>query len=292
MAVLRMYDLLPEIYHEMDTDGQLEVFLDALQVNFQEWYDDEAGLRKLQDIRETPGGYIKYIARSLGWTLQDPTEEGRRNECAMIADLYDLKGTPYAIRLISRLSFDRFFKKLGEMYTPIAASASTITTTPSDDLAALLASEGEFVYEDWNAEGGFTYHYDPLYSYFVFIVINPDDYVYGEFTPKFKKFLVWLHTMHPAGRFCYPYILCRGWRAEHYKTLQMLYEEITGLKTFDDLEFLDDGGAFDEDDSPIHPSVSTKFYIEWGCFDDEGTLDDAGFFDDGQWELHGIAELA
>ena len=290
--MLRMYDLLPEVYREHDTNHELEVFLDTLQDQWDAWYEDEATLRLIQDIWHTPGEYLKYIARSLGWTLQGTTEEERRNETAMIADLYDLKGTPYAIRLISRLSFGRRFKKIAETYTPTAASASEITIVPDSDLAELLASEGDFVYEDWNDEGGYEYHYDPLYSYFVFVYIDPEDYVYGEVRPKFQKFLGWLHMMHPAGRFCYPYIVSRGWRTEHYKQLQLLYEEVTGLLTLDDGGFTDDGGRLDENDEPLHESISTLFRIEWLCLDDDGTTDDDGYLDDGLWECHAIAEIA
>ncbi len=292
MSMLRMYDLLPEVYHEMDTNGELRVFLDTLQARFAEWYDDEAILRTVQSIEQTPPEYLKYIARSLGWVLQSQTDEERRNETAMIVDFYDLKGTPYAINLISSLSFGPLYKGLGEFWTPTPESASDITTSPTSDLAELLNNDGEFVYEDWNDEGTSDYHYDPLYSYFVFVVVDPEDYAFGSVTPRFKKFFSWLHQMHPAGRFCYVYVMCRGWRTEHYMPLQLLWEELTGLKAYDDLGYFDDGGSFDEEDEPIHESLSTIFRIEWEYFDDAGFLDDDGFLDDGQWEVHGLVEIA
>ena len=288
----QLYQLLPRLYRMMDQEGLLEKFLEVCQARLEAVYDDEAVLRTIQGIHETPQEYLKYIARSLGWRLQGKTDETMRNECATIVEMYDLKGTPYAIRLLSKLTLDKLFKKLGELYTPTTDSASEIVVSPDSDLSSLLASEGDFVNEEWNEEGGYEYHYDPLYSYVVFIVVDPDDYTYGEVRPRIAAFKNLIHTMHPAGRFCYPYIVCRARTDNHWKKLQQLYTEITGLKTFDDMGTFDDGGRFDENDEPIDPSVSTHFRIEWSTFDDEGTFDDDGTFDDGIWEVLGIFEVS
>ena len=306
--MLNLYDLLPKLYKFMDDDGVLETFLAPLQAELEEIHSDEARLREIQGIFTTDADYIKYIARSLGWKLQSKTEEARRQEAATIVEFYDLKGTPYAIRLVSKLTLDKMFKKLGELWSPVTASASEINETAGDDLADLLASNGTFVNSDWNDAGSHEYGYVDKYSYIVFIVVDPDDYVYGELRPRIKAFNNLIHTMHPAGRFCYPYIICRGTREEHYKQVQLCYEEITGLKTFDDLEYLDDGGLFDANDEPIHPSVSTNFYHAWDRLDDQTsdpTPEDETFDDDdgaatptylcwdtGLWEVHGIFEIS
>ena len=291
----RLYNLLPAIYRAMDDDAFLERFCDVMQARLESVYEDEAELREIQGIWTTRDEYLKYIARSLGWKLQAKAEEERRNECATIVDFYDLKGTPYAIRLILNLTLDKLFKKLGELYAPNEGSASEILVTPDDDLSSLLASEGNFVYDDWNENGGYEYHHDTEnrhYSYIVFIVIDPDDYTYGEIRPRVKAFKNIIHTMHPAGRYCYPYFVCRARAPHHWKKLQQVYTELTGLKTLDDLGYLDDGGRLDENDEPIDDSISTFFRIEWLTLDDEGTLDDAGTLDDGIWECVGIFEIA
>jgi len=287
-----IWNLLPQLYHLMDREGELERFLAPLQAELQSVYDDEQGLRQLQSISETDPDYLKYIARSLGWQLQAKDDDERRNECATIVDFYDLKGTPYAIRLISTLTLDKLFKKLGELWTPVEGSASVITTEADANLASLLASEGTFVNLDWNDEGGYAYHYDPLYSYIVFIRIDPDDYTYGEIRPRVKAFKNLIHTMHPAGRFCYPYFICRGTRADHYKQVLLVRQELTGLRTFDDLGFWDDGGTLDGNDAPIDRSVSTKMYLDWEILDDGGDLDDEGTWDDGLWACFGLLEIA
>ena len=292
----------------MDDEGVLETFLAPLQAELEEIHSDEARLREIQGIFTTDADYLKYIARSLGWKLQSKTEEARRQEAATIVEFYDLKGTPYAIRLISKLTLDKLFKGLGELWTPTAASASEITTTPEFDLDDLLDSNGTFVNSDWNASGGYEYGYEPEYSYVVFIRIDPEDYTFGEIGPRIKAFKNLIHTMHPAGRFCYPYIVCCGTKAEHFGAIQQVYEEITGLRTFDDLGYLDDGGRWDTNDEPLDPSVSTNFYFAWDYLDDQTadatpeweTFDDDDGqptpsyleFDTGLWEVHGILEIS
>lgn len=288
-GLVRLYDLLPRIYHIEDGQGYLRNFLWGFQRKLGEIYRDEKGLRIIQGISETPYWYLPYIAQSLGWQLQNKDPALQRNECASIADYYDLKGTPYGIRLLCNLTLDRLFRRLMEFYAPSDGSASTILATPNDNLASLLNNEGDFVDPSWNNS---TYHYDPLYSYAVEIWIDPNTYTYGEIRPRVQAFKERIHTMHPAGRYCYPYIVCRGTRASHYKQVQLVYEEITGLKTFDDLGAFDDGGRFDENDAPIDQSLSTKFYKDWKSFDDGGSLDDDGFLDDGFWEVHGIFEIS
>ena len=285
-GMVRLYDLLPRVYQERDTQNYLKNFLWGFQEELGKIYRDEKVLRTIQGISSAPSAYLPYIARSLGWRLHNKDYAARRNECASIADYYDLKGTPYGIRLLSHLTLDRLFRRLMEFYPPSAASASTIITTPNDDLAALLDSEGSFVDPSWG-----TYHYDPLYSYAIEMRVDPNNYAYGEIRPRIKAFKNRIHTMHPAGRYCYPYIYCRGTRASHYKQVQFVYEEITGLKTYDDLGSFDDGGRLDEDDEPVDQSLSTKFYKDWKAFDDDGTLDDNGYLDDGFWEVHGIFEI-
>ena len=300
MSILNMYNLLPKLYEFMDDQGTLEAFLRPLQAELEEIYTDEARLREIQGIFTTDADYLKYISRSLGWKLQSKTEEARRQETATIVEFYDLKGTPYAIRLISKLTLDKLFKKLGELWTPTDESASEITTTPDADLTSLLAGNGTFVNLDWNSDGSYEYGYVDKYSYVVFIVVDPDDYTYGEIRPRIKAFKNLIHTMHPAGRYCYPYIVCRGSAPHHFKQIQSVYEEITGLQTLDDLGSVDDGGRLDENDEPIDPSVSTRYYIDWECLDDQTsdptpddeTLDDDGTLDDGLWAVYGLFEIS
>ena len=288
--MVRLYDLLPRVYRERDTEGFLRDFLWGFQKKLGEIYHDEKVLRVIQSIPNSPQRFLPYIAKSLGWKLQNTEPKLQKNECASIADYYDLKGTPYGIRLLSHLTLDKLFHRLMEFYTPAAESASKITTIPNDDLAGLLASNGDFVIPTWN-NGISDYHYDPLYSYVVEARVDPSNYTYGEIRPRIKAFKNRIHTMHPAGRYCYPYIFCQGARTEDYKAISLVYEEITGIQTYDDTRFFDDGGRFDEADDPIDESLSTKFYKEWKTFDDEGSLDDEGFLDDGTWSVHGIFEI-
>jgi len=309
MSIYQLYNLLPEIYHRRDENDELKDFLAAFQATLEEIHEDELALRSIQDIFTTPVKYLKYIARSLGWKLQSTGEEEKRNECATIIDFYDLKGTPYGIRLISKLTINKFFNRLMELYTPVGTSSSEITETPDADLADLLANGGDFVDDDWDpAEGGTGYHYDPLYSYIVFVRIDPDNYTYGEIRPRIAAFKNLIHALHPAGRYCYPYLVCRGTKKEHYQQVQFAYEEITGLKTYDDLGYLDDGGFLDENDAPLDESVSTKMYIDWGYLDTlnedptpawhefdtfgDDPTPDVGYWDDGLWSVHGTFEIS
>jgi len=275
MAIVRMFDLLPEVYRLLDKGGELEGFLDGLQAEINHVHEGELGLRLLQSIFQTPARYLKYIARSLGWKLQSTDEAEMRNECATIIDFYDLKGTPYGIRLMSKLTLDKFFNRIVELYAPVAASASTITETAPDDLQALLDNEGDFLphTHDENGDvipnpwdpgaGGTGYDFQPLYSYIVLIRVNPEDYAYGEIRPRIKAFKGVMRRLHPAGRYCYPYIVCQAYRPEHFRKIQDVYEEITGLKTFNDLGHFNDGGCFNEVDEPIDSSVSTTMHIEY-----------------------------
>ena len=306
--IYNIYDLLPYVYKELDDEDHLKTFLDAVQATLEEIHEDEADLRKIQGIWTTPWKYLKYIARSLGWKLSAGTEESQRHEASTIVDFYDLKGTPYGIRLISKLTLNKFFKKLLELYTPAATSASEITGTADTELQYLIDDQGNFVNADWDPGlGGTGYDFAPLYSYIVFMKVDPDNYTYGEIRPRIVAFKKAIHTIHPAGRYCYPYIMCTGTKPEHYKQIQYVYEEITGLKTFDDTEYFDDGGRFDENDEPIDPSASTNFYFNWGRLD---TLDDQATpewdefdttdgeatpdwerWDDGVWGVYGIFQI-
>ena len=306
--IYKLYDLLPYVYHEMDSQGHLEDFLDAFQATVEEIHEDEKDLRKIQGIWTTPWKYLRYIARSLGWKLSAESEESQRNEAATIVDFYDLKGTPYGIRLISKLTLNKFFQRLIELYTPTPASASEITETASDELQYLIDDNGEFVNAAWDPTlGGTGYDFDKRYSYIVFMRVFPDDYTYGEIRPRIQAFKDIIHTMHPAGRYCYPYIICNGTKAEDYEQIQYVYEELTGLKTYDDTRTFDDGGSFDENDDPIDPSVSTHFYYNLGNLDtldsqatpqwDEFDTDDGAAtpdwerWDDGVWGIYGIFQI-
>ena len=309
MAIYKLQDLLPETYEQEDIDGHLKTFLDAFQATLEKIHEDELSLRLIQGIFTTPVKYLKYIARSLGWQLQSQDEDEKRNECSTIIDYYDLKGTPYGIRLISHLSFDKFFEKIGEAYTETAESSSEIVLTPPTYLAKLLNEEGDFVDTDWDpATGGTGYGYDPLYSYFIFIRVDPDDYTFGDLTPRVKAFMNIIQTMHPAGRYCYPYIYSIATRDDQYAKIQKMNEEIIGHKFFDDEGHWDDGGFFDVEAEPIDPSASSIFLVDIGNFDDlddEATpgykhfddLDDEAtpgyeHFDDGIWQVHAVMEVS
>jgi len=130
--------------------------------------------------------------------------------------------------------------------------------------------------------------------------VKPEQYTYGELKPRTDAFKALIHTMHPAGRYCYPFIVCQATTEAHHSKVQDCYDEITGKKHWDSLKTFDAGKTWDESDEPIDPSASTILRLNAETFDeasrtwDETEGDPPAWkkWDMGLWEVLGLFEIS
>lgn len=284
--IVDLYYLLPRIYREMDTDGTLKVFIGAFQSVLQSLHDDEERLRLIQDIGRTDQQYLKYIARSLGWQLRSTEESEQRAEVRRIVDYYDLKGTPYGIRLLARRHLGDVFSRLMEFYPGDSTSASNIIenyNSTDQTLRDLLDGKGDFLDKEWlqarqeqlDREYGFDVN-NRLYSYFIRCDVTPNNY-----SPLFDKvsaLLKDLQTMHPAGRFGYLYFVTSPMTNDDTQLGSDLMDDLVGGRRLNALWTLNSGKRLDTPTRPVDPSES------WLLSKHPDTLD-IGRNLDGSWHL-------
>ncbi len=300
---LKLYNLLPGFYQLFDRErGEpLKKFLEVLQEHLDRIYEDEKVLRVLQDPYKNPEEFLKYIALSLGWEFMAQDAESQRSEAVEIVNFYDLKGTPYAIRLLAAVTFPKWFKYISEYYDGAQTSISTIRrpwALVRPALKELLGGIGVFSVPEWAEqklhERGRVYdihNTGRLYHYFVELDVQPGSFEPGELRAAVERFIRQLERFHPAGRTCYLYVRApSGTTPEHGSAV---IAELGGRLTLDLGWTLDTPTiTWDMTSEPVHPSLSWHFPKEMGMLDDGRILDDPSWFWDMETQdAHLIVEL-
>lgn len=296
-----MYELLPDFYRLLDAErGEpLKKFLEPMQAVLDAIYADEKILRTLQDPRATPAEFLKWIALSLGWEFITQDVEAQRNEALEIVNFYDLKGTPYAMRLLAALTLSPWFVRLSEYYDGGPGSISTIRRSwalAPENLKAALAGAGKFGDAEWLAERiaerGRPYDFSPsnrLYHYFVEVLVSPGSFARGELRKGVLGFIEKYRQFHPAGRFAYIYIRApSGVVPDHGAAV---IEELCGGIYLDLGWQYDTERIFDAPHDPVHPSTSWYFPRILNTFDKGTVLDDGWTWDMGDMDAHILIEL-
>jgi len=299
----KLYELLPEFYRVVDKEVgyPLRDFLDVIQEKLDEIYRDEKKLRLIQDPDHCREDFLYWIARSLEWKFISETTEQKRREAHEIINMYDLKGTPYAMRLLSRLCFGSLFKGLKEFYAGDGTSISTIRCDYYEQdywLRYMIEGNGNFAVESWKeakiAERGRPYGFDKknrFWSYLVDVEIWPQEYVYGTVRPKVVKFIRSYLQFHPAGRFCYLYIHMPIPHPKYEKQGSDLIDELTGTLHLDAFWHFDTGKAWDEGEGPVHPSISSLLVKQYDLLDNDWQYDQGKHWDEMHASAHVMIEL-
>ena len=301
--MIQLYDLLPDFYRAEDAKlGEpLKKFLTPLQEALESVYQDELALRQVQDPDFCREDFLRWIASSLGWQYMSTVPEHQRREAREIINFHDLKGTPYAMRLLSSIAFGDLFQRLYEFYEGADSSISTIRADYEDMgqwFKHLIEGGGTFAVDDWKqakiAERGRPYGFDRnkrLYSYCVYLQLFPNQYVPGTVRPRFLYFIRNYWRFHPAGRFCYVYITMPFFRESDEQLGDTLLEELTGTLHWDASWHLDDGLLFDSGAGPVHDSISYFKVVEFKHLDDGRDFDAGWNWDETESGVHAIIEL-
>ena len=301
--VLDPYLLLPEFYRYIDgAQGEpLRKFTEPLRDKLTDIYLDELDLRKIQDPDSCPTDFLFWIAQSLGWTYINSDPEQQRREVREILNMYDLKGTPYAMRLLARLCFGSLFKRLAEFYQGAKESISSIRTAYDRQdywLRYMIEGNGVFAVQSWKetkiAERGRPYGFNSkkrFWSYLVEIIILPQEYEYGMVRPKVIKFIQNYHKFHPAGRFCYLYIHMPIAKPKDEQKGSDLIDELTGALHLDTFWKFDDGRYWDEGLGPVHPSISSLLVKQYDELDTGWEYDQGKHWDELHASAHVMIEL-
>ena len=289
--MIELYKLLPEIYHVEDEKlgFPLRRFLEPLQAKLKEIYEDEKLLRLVQDPDHCREDFLQWIAQSLGWSYMSTQTEHRRVEAKEIVNFHDLKGTVYAMRLLSWISFGPLFQRLYEFRPAGRGKHPGSISEIQEDYAKmnqwfryLIEGSGDFTVKEWKERKirlrGKPYGFDPrnpYWAYCVYLFVTPQDYVPGTVRPRYEYFIRNYQRWHPAGRFCYVYIHMPFFREEDETAGDHLVDELTGALHWDSYWRLDEGIRFDEFKPPVHPSIShlkVKQYkkLDTGKYFDEG----------------------
>jgi len=275
-----LYGLLPPVYHRYDEalGEPLKKFLEPLQQKLDEIYQDQQRVALVQDPDLCRADFLPWIARSLGWDFMSTTENGRRLEVREIANFYDLKGTPYAVRLYSSLIFGPYFQRLYEFYDGNKSSISSIRYDYENFhywLRYLLEGNGQFAQESWRdqkiAERGRPYAFDRekrLYEYVVMNFVSPRIYTPGDLRPRVIRFVRHYRKFHPAGRYCYVMFFMPIGNDEESKLADYMIDELSGVVHFDSYWQFDEGIHFDEGPGPVHDSLSTIKIVQYRRFDE------------------------
>jgi len=298
---LKLIDLLPPFYKAYDDPAkELERFLDILEGKLDEVYRDQQVVSVLQDPMWTREDFLVWIARSLEWSYISEDTESQRHEALEIANFHDLKGTPYALRLLAGLTFKEHFDRLAEYYVGQNHSISTIREKWKDadpHLKELLEGDGMFALPEWHEQAlsdrGRAYAFDKtkrLHEYFTHIEVDLDTYVKGDIREAFLRYLEHYEKFHPAGRWNYIYIST----PQLGGNLQIgvdLIEELVGGRYYDSLWEFDTGVLYDEPYDPVHPSISYHFPHAYEPYD-IGELFDTGWnYDEGDSQANALIEL-
>ncbi len=275
-----LYGLLPPIYRKYDEalGEPLKKFLDPMQMKLDEIYQDQQRVALVQDPDWCREDFLAWIARSLGWNFLSSTTEGRRLEVREIVNFYDLKGTPYAIRLFSSLIFGPYFKRLYEFYDGGEGSISTIREDYENFnywLRYLLEGHGEFAVQSWKdakiAERGRPYSFDKdhrYYSYVVYNFVSPRIYQPGDLRPRVIRFVRNYQKWHPAGRYCYLVFHMPIGNDDESRLADLMIDELSGVPHFDSYWRFDEGMHFDQGPGPVHDSISTLKIVQYRHFDE------------------------
>lgn len=298
--MIRLYDLLPPFYHEEDAKlgYPLKRFLEPLQEALDKVYLDEQILRVLQDPHKTPAEFLHYIAASLDWEFITESESARRQEATEIVNFYDLKGTPYALQLLSRIVFRNWFQKLIEFFPGGPGSISRLRVAwenVNKTLRDLLLGQGDFAVPDWKKEQeerrGRAYDFspeEPYWHYFVHLRVLPGELVPGQLRQALRTFFRKYERYHPAGRFCYLWVEAPSDERGLHGTAVL--NELLGGFLLDTAWPLDEKNL-DEPVDPIHPSLSWLFPMNLYRVDTGLTWDESWRLDEGELALHAVIEL-
>lgn len=300
--MLKLYELLPEFYRQRDAEiGEpLRLFLEPLQAALEACARDEETLRLLQDPHRTPAPWLLYIAQSLDWVFLSEEEEAQRNEATEIVNIYDLKGTPYGIRLMLRLIFKDLFVRLIEFYPGGTGSISRLRQSweyANPTLRRLLLGEGNFAVPEWKeaqeTRRGRPYDFrpqEPYWHYVAHLRVPPERYVPGELRAGIRRLLGLYERFHPAGRFMYLWIEAPSDPEGRHGTA--VIQELVGAVTLDMAWTLDEEGRiWDASADPVHPSLSWLFPLDLYRLDEERTLDEDWHWDEGELAAHAVIEL-
>lgn len=300
--MLSLYQLLPEFYRFRDAElGEpLREFLEPLQAVLEACERDEETLRVLQDPHQTPAPWLHYIARSLDWVFLSEEEEARRNEATEIVNIYDLKGTPYAMRLIMRLIFGKLFQRLIEFFPGGTGSISRLRqpwASANATLKSLLVGEGDFPVPQWKEEQesrrGRPYDFDPTAPYWHYVAhlrVPPELYMPGKLRAGIERLIQVYDRFHPAGRFLYLWVEAPSDREGRHGTA--VIQELIGAVRLDMAwEWDEEGRTFDAAADPVHPSISWLFPLDLYRLDEERVLDNAWHWDEGELAAHAVIEL-
>ena len=305
--MVKLYDLLPELYHHEDAklDYPLKKFLEPLEAKLQEIYEDEKILRQVQDPDFCPEKFLPWIALSLGWQYMSTEPRHQRVEAKEIANFHDLKGTVYAMRLLSVISFGKLFQRLYEFRPAGRGRHPGSISEIQEDYANmnywfryLIEGNGTFTVDEWKEEKiqarGKPYGFDPQnpwWAYCVYLFTTPQDYEPGTVRPRYLYFIKNYQRWHPAGRFCYIYIHMPFFRDEDETKGDLLVDELTGMLHWDSYWRLDEGVRFDTSEPPVHPSISHVKVVQYKTLDD-GRYFDAGWrWDETEAGVHIMVEL-
>ncbi len=301
MPMLNAYNLLPDFYRLKDEElgYPLKKFLEPMQAVLDAIYEDEVILRTLQDPRITPAEFLRWIAISLAWEFISQDIDAQRNEALEIVNFYDLKGTPYAMRLISALILSPWFDRLIEYYDGHAASISKIKepfASMDPGLKAAINGEGRFPDQEWYAdqikERGRPYDFSATnrrYHYFIKNDVPADSFEPGELRAAVLRFIEKYQRFHPAGRYAYLYFKTPSGEVPDGGAL--LIEELCGGLYWDLGWRYDDGYVFDAEADPVHPSVSWYFPRTMNTLDKGEAYDTGWVWDAGDLNAHVVIEL-
>ncbi len=139
---LRLYDLLPEIYKDKDT----EKLFDILQIAIDDLESSAEDVKNLYDIDKVREDFLTYLASNLGVNLDRHSILGTREKISKVVDLYKLKGTKKGIELALNLLTENviikeWFEYGGEPYkfkVDLSLSNKEITTAIKDKLINLI----------------------------------------------------------------------------------------------------------------------------------------------------------
>ena len=298
---LNLYNLLPGFYRLYDAErGEpLKKFLEPFQEALDRIYDDEKILRTVQDPLKTPERFLRWIALSLAWEFISQDPEAQRNELLEVINFYDLKGTPYVMRLLAALSFPAWFERLVEYYPGTPASVSTILEPwpPSEQgLKEALAGTGQFLDNAWLtkrlAERGRPYDLSEsnrFYHYVIFNEVPPNSFQPGELRAAVLRFIRIYERFHPAGRYCYLYFKAPSGAVPDHGAA--VIEELCGGLYWDLGWQFDTGRVWDAPADPVHPSVSWHFPWTMVQFDTSLEFDTGWTWDMGDLNAHVLIEL-
>lgn len=300
--MLSLYDLLPDFYHLEDEKlgWPLKKLLTPLQEALDAVYEDEKQLRLIQDPHKAREDFLKWIALSLGWKLFSEDPEAQRNEITEIINFYDLKGTPYGIRLLAALTLGEWFETLTECYDKHEASISSIHVPWSSidpRFKYLLAGNGHFAEATWREkkinERGKPYDISDDnrdYHYIIEINVPPGSFAPGELRAAAKRFISHYERLHPAGRFAYLHF--RTVSGEDPRPGGSLVRELCGGFYLDIGETFDGQKCFDMERNPIHPSLSWSYPKIPNTLDLGAPYDQEWRWDGAVWVAHVVAELS